>query len=307
MIRSPYPWFGGKSRAASLIWERFGNPSVYIEPFAGSLSVLLSRPEGTWERETINDLDCSIVNFWRAIRSDPEQVAWHCDLPKMEAEVYARHQYLLAHLETLRDRIEQDPEYFDPKIAGYWVYGICAWLGSGWMERASRQQPLIQNNGIFRKFGGSALKDEQTPYQDHYEWFRALADRISRVRVLNGDWRRALSPGNMNVSAGVRDPIIAILLDPPYPVGNMQYGAGHDPTVWFQAMRWARDHSFYRIALCGYAEFVGPHDLPEWIETPWVVKGGFGNRTNTLSDNSKRERIWFSPACLRPDQQSLFG
>jgi site-specific DNA-adenine methylase len=43
-MKAPFPWFGGKSRAAHLVWERFGNVPNYVEPFAGSLAVLLSRP-----------------------------------------------------------------------------------------------------------------------------------------------------------------------------------------------------------------------------------------------------------------------
>ena len=37
-MKAPFPWFGGKSRAASIIWQRFGNVRNYVEPFAGSLA-----------------------------------------------------------------------------------------------------------------------------------------------------------------------------------------------------------------------------------------------------------------------------
>ncbi len=33
MIKSPFPYFGGKSRAASLVWPRFGAVKNYVEPF----------------------------------------------------------------------------------------------------------------------------------------------------------------------------------------------------------------------------------------------------------------------------------
>lgn len=39
-LKAPFPWFGGKSRAAHLVWERFGAVGNYVEPFAGSLAVL---------------------------------------------------------------------------------------------------------------------------------------------------------------------------------------------------------------------------------------------------------------------------
>lgn len=72
-MKAPFPWFGGKSRAAHLVWDRFGNVPNYVEPFAGSLAVLLARPHEP-AIETVNDLDCFIANFWRAAKSDPEAV-----------------------------------------------------------------------------------------------------------------------------------------------------------------------------------------------------------------------------------------
>lgn len=43
-LRPPFPYFGGKARAASLVWDAIGDPGGYIEPFAGSAAVLLGRP-----------------------------------------------------------------------------------------------------------------------------------------------------------------------------------------------------------------------------------------------------------------------
>jgi hypothetical protein len=28
-----------------------------------------------------------------------------------------------------------DPDFFDPKVAGWWVWGQCLWIGSGWCQR----------------------------------------------------------------------------------------------------------------------------------------------------------------------------
>ena len=52
VIKAPFPWFGGKSRVAPLVWERFGDVRNYVEPFMGSLAVLLGRPETlAWHRD----------------------------------------------------------------------------------------------------------------------------------------------------------------------------------------------------------------------------------------------------------------
>jgi hypothetical protein len=60
-----------------------------------------------------------------------------------------------------------------------------------------------------------------------------------------------------------------------------------------------------RIALCGYAEERHGDDLPGWECVAWKSGGGYNN----LGDgaNRKRERIWFSPACKRDNQQDLFA
>lgn len=47
-LRAPFPWFGGKSRIASTVWDAFGRVQNYVEPFFGSGAVLLARPRSTW-------------------------------------------------------------------------------------------------------------------------------------------------------------------------------------------------------------------------------------------------------------------
>lgn len=129
-LKAPFPWFGGKSKVARLVWQRFGNVPNYVEPFAGSLAVLLGR-ESVPRVETVNDIDCWISNFWRALQSDPEGVATYADWPVNEADLHARHLWLVNQAE-FRERMKTDPDYFDVKIAGWWVWGICQWIGSGW-------------------------------------------------------------------------------------------------------------------------------------------------------------------------------
>jgi len=151
-MRAPFPYFGGKSAAASMIWERFGDVRNYVEPFCGSMAVLLCRPHWPFTEnriETVNDADCFLANFWRALRADPEHVAYHADWPVNEADLYARHLWLVnvgrGHVEKLRT----DPDWFDAKIAGWWVWGCCQWIGSGWCHHPEWQQrPHLGDSGM---------------------------------------------------------------------------------------------------------------------------------------------------------------
>lgn len=129
LVNAPFPWFGGKSKVAKLVWSRFGDVAHYVEPFFGSGAVLLGAPADPERIITINDLDGFIANFWRAVSADPEAVVEHCDWPVNESDLHARHSYLVRHRDELAARLEGDPDYYDPQIAGWWVWGIGTWIG----------------------------------------------------------------------------------------------------------------------------------------------------------------------------------
>jgi len=132
-LKAPFPWFGGKSKVAPWIWERFGDVDNYVEPFAGSLAVLLGRTSThTAKAETVNDLDSYLVNFWRAVAADPDAVAQAADWPVNEVDLSARHLWLVNEGRARLTRLAGDPDAYDAKIAGWWLWGICSWIGSGW-------------------------------------------------------------------------------------------------------------------------------------------------------------------------------
>lgn len=91
---TPFPWFGGKRDVAPQVWDALGNVSHYVEPFFGSGAVLLRRPHSA-KFETVNDVDGLLANFWRAVRADPLAVAHHADWPCNEADLHARHVWLV--------------------------------------------------------------------------------------------------------------------------------------------------------------------------------------------------------------------
>lgn len=143
-LKAPFPWFGGKRRAASLVWSRFGVVRNYVEPFYGSGAVLLGNPHPP-ATETVNDLDCYVANFWRAMTAAPDEVACWADSPVNEADLHARHQWLVNRAE-FRERMKADADFYDAKIAGWWVWGISCWIGGGWCKitgrRPERRRPM---------------------------------------------------------------------------------------------------------------------------------------------------------------------
>lgn len=53
-MKAPFPYFGGKSKIADVVWSALGQPAHYIEPFFGSGAVLLARP--FWTPDMIKTL-----------------------------------------------------------------------------------------------------------------------------------------------------------------------------------------------------------------------------------------------------------
>ncbi len=88
--RIAFGWYGGKF--SHLLWLLPLLPTEvhhYCEPFAGSAAVLLNRPSSPVE--TYNDIDGEVVNFFRVLRDQPN------DLTRMIALTpFSREEFYLA-------------------------------------------------------------------------------------------------------------------------------------------------------------------------------------------------------------------
>lgn len=301
-LKAPFPYFGGKSLVANVLWSRFGDVPNFVDPFCGSLATLLARPYEP-KTETVNDADCYLVNFWRALRSAPDEVAEWADWPVSEADLFSRHHWLVTqHGTCLKTR--EDPDWYDAKIAGWWVWGACSWIGQGWcVQHGNGHQPKQLPHlgdagvGINRKLPHLGDAGRGTSKADQIRrYFGELADRLRNVRIACGDWTRVLGP-----SVTFRHGVTAILLDPPYGIGAMEYSAGGNSTNIAQDVAsWAianGDNPDLRIAYCGYE---GAVEFPAtWECYAWKNRGGYGSLGNGEGPkNAARERIWFSQACL---------
>lgn len=313
MLKAPMPYFGGKSAVAPLVWQALGDPVNYVEPFAGSAAVLLARPGGPGKTETINDFDGLLANAWRAMQHDPEGVAEAADWPVNECDLHARHVWLVGQRENITARLMADPEWYDERAAGWWVWGACAWIGSGWCSGKGPWWPvdgeLVRGDagqGINRKMPhvGDAGRgiNRAAPAHGHRgqfisEWFNRLAVRLRNVRVACGDFERVLGP-----SVTHRHGLTGVFLDPPYEAGNHDPYASSGAGVAQRALEWCMlngNHPDLRIVLAGYA---GEHDalaMLGWRCVPWKARGGYGSQGEGAGrENAARERLWLSPGCL---------
>jgi len=330
-LKAPFPWFGGKSRVAHIVWPRLGDVHHYVDPFAGSLAVLLQRP--AWHEravETINDLDGHICNVWRSIHLQPDATAEWADWPVSEIDLHSRHAWLVERTPSLEADLRADPEYCDPKAAGWWMWGISCWIGSGWCSGGrehTRPDIACAGKGVhtaktrshLSNAGKGVHKSGKRPHLNApmgvrkmqgdslRSWFGALSERLRRVRVCNGDWSRVVTFAASLFERNASWPC-GVLLDPPYDQEMRDRGcyAVDKPGLSADVREWClanADNTRYRIALCGYE---GEHDLPGWECVEWKASGGYGSQGDTRGrENAARERIWFSPHCLNPERQGM--
>lgn len=334
-LRAPFPYFGGKSRVAHLIWDALGDVEHYVEPFFGSGAVLLARPHPA-RCETVNDADGMLANFWRAVSADPDAVAHHAAHPVNEADLHARHLWLVSAKGGIAERLMADPDWHDAKAAGWWVWGISCWIGSGF---CSGEGPWVNVDGVFTKRDTGQGVNRQRPHLSTYghgvnrqlphiggtgrgvnrqlpnlginrkqfltEWFRELCERLHDTRVACGDWSRVCGPSVLRSAGG----ICGVFLDPPYDltmraaVYATESGCAADVLRWCAAN--GADPSL-RIVLAGYD---GEHNDLEalgWRVTAWKTSGGYGSQSDKAGrENASKERLWFSPHCLDARQGGL--
>lgn len=285
---APFPYFGGKRSVTAEVWARFGSPLQYIEPFCGSAAMLLAAPSIA-SLEVIGDQNFYVANFWRCIKFQPEETYQWQDYPVSHVDLDARHRWLTEPQRTAELVANlADAEWpGDPQIAGWWVWGQSAWIGSGWCEQSQIPHVADAGQGVQSKIphignAGRGVRD----------WFQYLADRLERVRVIHGDWTRCL-----NHHYGGKD--TAIFFDPPYRGYESLYHKDASKTlIADDVAQWCREHESIRIALCGH---VGDYELEGWDVFRWSR----GRLTYGGSETTADEAIWFSPPCQQA-QQGLF-
>jgi hypothetical protein len=165
----------------------------------------------------------------------------------------------------------------------------------------NRELPHLGNagQGVNRELPhlGDAGKGQLAAY------FGSLRDRLKRVRITCGDWKRVVTPSVVRAGCG-GDGSRAIFLDPPYATSGDLYPeatAGISAAVrdWCESA-----DPKLKIVVCGYDE---EHDA--LLSRGWTVRqgkagGGAGYSKNAA--NGRRERLWCSPACLSAEDDGLF-
>jgi len=261
-VKPPVSYFGGKTTAALRIAALLPDHEHYVEPYCGSLAVLLAKRPSAME--TVNDLDGHLMTFWRVLREQPTDLARVCALtPHARAEQHASYEGLddCDDLETAR-RV--------------WVQLTQGRAGT---RRRTGWRHYVQPSG------GSSMPDYLLGY---VERMLPAAERLSAVSL---ESRPAL---DLVAQYGAQ-PDVLLYVDPPYLGGTRSKS-------WDGYVHEMRDEGGHRklaavlhaaraaVVLSGYPSDLYDQDIyADWHRVTFDASTGQGgtwaNRTEVLWSN----------------------
>lgn len=261
-MKPPFTYFGGKTSIADRIAQLLPAHEHYVEPYAGSLAVLLAKPAS--DMETVNDLDGDLMTFWRVLRNDPEGLERVCALtPHSRAE----------HLEAYqRDTAPTDLE----RARRVWVTltqgrGAHLWRGTGWR--------YYQN----ARGSGASMPEYLEAYTAR------LAPAARRLRRVSLECQPALDL----IAKYGQHPTSLIYADPPYLKTTRTWangnGYGHEmPTEHdHRELAGALHAAAAAVVLSGYDSPLYQDLYGSWHRTEIAVFDG-----NAALDRRRVEVLW---------------
>lgn len=182
-MKAPFPYYGGKTKLAERIADLLPEHQHYVEPFAGSLAVLLAKKPA--RMETVNDIDGDLMTFWRVLRDQPDDLARAAALTP-----HARAEHQLAYDLAVPDELERARRV--------------------WVLLTQGRAGTLRNTGwrFYRNPAGStfAMPDYLAAYVDRMP---PAAGRLARVSL---ECRDALEV----IRDYGQEPDVLLYCDPPY-------------------------------------------------------------------------------------------
>ncbi|ADH65436.1 D12 class N6 adenine-specific DNA methyltransferase (plasmid) [Allomeiothermus silvanus DSM 9946] len=190
-INSPIKWVGGKSRLRKKIISLLPSHTCYVEVFGGAAWVLFGKPPS--DVEVLNDIDGELINFFRVLRTRPEEF-----LASFEFELVSREEFQrLANLNPKQlSEIERAHRFYYLIMAGW-----------GGELNYPRFQTSITDGGHGNRLIG-ALKYLKGR-------IRPVHERLKTVIIENLDWKECIERYDR--------PETVFYVDPPYPGNGVNY------------------------------------------------------------------------------------
>jgi DNA adenine methylase len=119
------------------------------------------------------------------VRADPDAVARHADWPVSEVELQAKHYWLVTEGRERIAPLMMAADGHCPEVAGRWMWGLCAWIGSGFCSGTGPWMPNAAGEWVNRNGDNGMGINKQLPHlgnngrgQFIRAWMYELSDRL---------------------------------------------------------------------------------------------------------------------------------
>lgn len=130
-MKPPFAYYGGKQRISGNIIPMIPKHTVYVEPFCGGATVLFRKPfpcgvDASTYREVINDLNSHVINFFKVLRDDGQELCRRLDLSLYSQELCRQAKDLESgtDLERAEKFFINISQSFGMKLNGGWGTGV---------------------------------------------------------------------------------------------------------------------------------------------------------------------------------------
>lgn len=275
-------YYGGKTHLVPQILRLLPAHNVHVEPFGGSAALLLAKPPVALE--VINDLNLRLINFYRVLRAQPQEL-----VRQLEATPYSRREYEAA-CERSEDPVE-DARHFV----------ILSWQsvqGAGTKHTPGQWRRILTHDGV--TFAGPSRRWQEVPAK-----LSAIAHRLQGVQI---DCRDALQ-----ILQDFDRPTTLFFIDAPY---HKSVRASYDeyevePTEAFHEQLLKQLNSTKAmVVLCGFPNELYDRELAHWDTTDMdksMLRASWpGNKNSEERRRSQVERIWRNEVAVRAHRKAMF-
>lgn len=274
MTAPPFAYYGGKTTLAQQIVDHLPSHRHYVEPFAGSLAVLLAKPASPME--TVNDLDGNLMTFWRVLRDRPDDLMRVCALTP-----HSRAEHQAAYDLSVTDDLE--------RARRVWV---CLTQGRGNTLRRTGWRHFQDPS----RRGPTSMPDYLTSYVQR---MRGAANRLAHVSL---EARPALDI----ITDYGRHTEVLIYADPPYlgsTRSSRQYAVEMSHDDEHQQLADALLACRASVVLSGYPSPLYDNLYATWHRVEFGTYTGQGNHTD--STDRRTEVLWSNRPLGEPNLFSV--
>jgi DNA adenine methylase len=231
----------------------------YIEPFAGGLSVLFAKSPS--RIETVNDVDGRLVNFWRVLRDQPDELIRLCERTPHSRDEWAQSS-------------EDDPTLPDLERARrLWVWRTQSINGA--------YSPKWAYDATHIRYSRTAISSINTSLGR----LAPVARRLAGATIENDD--------ALNIIKTRDHPDAVIYCDPPYLRGTLTTQSAQDERYYRNNMSEADEHIalLKQLLTCKATVLISgyPHPLYDEMLAGWQ-RFIFAGRT--FGNAPRQECVW---------------